>query len=224
MSTRLKFLSSSVGTKLLIALTGLAMFIFLIAHLAGNLLIFVGPAAFNEYSHKLISNPLVYVAEAGLVLILLVHVFETVTNWASNRAARPQAYAVKEPTGSPRSRKTLASTTMIYSGVFVFVFTVLHLKTFKFGAWYETAEGHRDLYRLVVEIFANPAYVVFYVISMAIIFLHLRHGISSAFQSLGVDHPRWARNIVRTGMVLALLIGAGFGIIPLVIFLAGGRS
>ena len=113
---------------------------------------------------------------------------------------------------------------MILSGVFLFVFTILHLKTFKFGAAYVGPDGVRDLHRLVIEIFSKPVYVLFYVVSMAIVFLHLRHGISSAFQSMGVDHPRYSWGLVRAGMVMALLIGAGFGIIPLVIFFAGGRS
>ena len=81
---------------------------------------------------------------------------------------------------------------MIFTGAFLFVFLLLHLKTFKFGPWYETVENGvivRDLYRLVIEVFQSPGYVVFYVVGMAIVFLHLRHGVSSAFQSLGVEPP-----------------------------------
>jgi succinate dehydrogenase / fumarate reductase cytochrome b subunit len=225
MSTRATFFSSSVGTKILIALTGLALFGFLVIHLAGNLLLLVGPEAFNEYSHKLISNPLVYVAEAGLAAVFALHVFKAVANWASNRNARPVKY-VKKARAGHTSRASLASTAMIVTGAVTFVFVILHLKTFKFGPWYEVSSTDgpvRDLYRLTFEVFANPYYVVFYVICMALVLLHLRHGLSSAMQSLGASHPRFNRLILTAGTVLAIAVGAGFAIIPIYVFLAGGR-
>jgi succinate dehydrogenase / fumarate reductase cytochrome b subunit len=225
MSNRLRFVSSSVGTKILLAFTGLALFGFLVAHLVGNLLALVGPEAFNAYSHKLISNPLIYLAEAGLAAIFVLHVFKAVTNWAANRAARPVGYRQKAWAGHT-SRKTVASSTMIYTGVVTFVFVVLHLKTFKFGAWYTVAgeENVRDLYRLLIEVFQSPVYVVFYVVCMALIFLHLRHGLSSALQSLGVSHPRYDSFILKAGTVLAIIIGGGFALIPVWAYLVGGRS
>lgn len=225
MSNRLRFVSSSVGTKILIAFTGLALFLFLIAHLAGNLLAIVGADAFNEYSHKLISNPLIYLAEGGLAAIFILHVFKAVTNWASNRSARPTAYQQKKWAGRS-SRKSVASTTMIVSGAITFVFVVLHLKTFKYGPWYTVTDqpDTRDLFRLLIEVFQNPAYVVFYVLCMGLIFLHLRHGLSSALQSLGVNHPRYDRVILATGTIIALLIGGGFALIPVWAYLVGGRS
>ena len=91
-----KVFSSSIGSKFVIAFTGWAMAVFLIAHLAGNLLFIAGPDAFNEYSHALISNPLVYAAEAGLVAIFLLHIFKTVTMFVRSRAARPERYAVRK--------------------------------------------------------------------------------------------------------------------------------
>ncbi|MCL4848426.1 MAG: succinate dehydrogenase cytochrome b subunit [Acidobacteria bacterium] len=224
MTTRLKsFLSSTVGTKVLIAVTGLGLFVFLILHLIGNTLFFVGPDTFNEYSHALISNPAIYVIEAGLLLVFVLHVFKAVTNWAANRRARPADYQLKKNAGHT-SRKGLSSTTMIVSGIVTFVFVVLHLRTFKFGAWYETASGVRDLHRLMVEVFSHPIYVVSYVVCMVLIGMHLRHGVASAFQSLGVSHPRYTPGIVRLGTALALLIGGGFAIIPVLVFLFGGRS
>jgi succinate dehydrogenase / fumarate reductase cytochrome b subunit len=223
MSMRSGFFSSSVGTKVLIAVTGLGLFGFLVAHLAGNLLLLAGPHAFNEYSHKLVSNPLVYVAEAGLAAIFALHVFKTATNWGANRSARPIKYVRKDRAGHT-SRKSLSSSTMIASGAITFVFVVLHLKTFKFGTWYMTSDNSvRDLYRLSVEVFRQPAYVIFYVVCMAVIFFHLRHGLSSALQSLGINHPRYDGLIRRTGTVLALLIGGGFAIIPIYVFLVVGR-
>lgn len=221
MPSRVSFLSSTVGTKILIAITGLAMFVFLIAHMAANLLLFVGPDAYNGYSHKLISNPAIYVAEGGLVLLFVVHVFKAVTNWAKNRSARPQGYEKKTWAGHT-SRKTVASSTMIYTGVTIFVFTVLHLMTFKYGPWYETThdgQAMRDLYTLVVEIFRQPVYVVGYTVVMALVLLHLRHGVSSAFQSLGWNHPRYNRLIVAVGYGFAVLIGVGFALPPIWIYL-----
>ena len=106
--------STSVGSKILIALTGLGLGVFLIAHLAGNLLFLAGPDAFNEYSHKLISNPLIYLAEAGLLVIFLLHLLKAVGGFMANQAARPQAYAAKRwaKTKNPKSRKSFASSTM----------------------------------------------------------------------------------------------------------------
>ena len=158
----LAFLSSSVGTKVLIAITGLAFFGFLVLHLAGNLLIFVGPESFNGYSHALVSNPLIYVAEAGLVVVFVVHAAKAILNVVDNRRARPARYALKRRAGHT-SRKTLASTTMIVSGSVILVFLVIHLAMFKFGTYYpDTGADRRDLHRLVVEKFSHPGLVAFY--------------------------------------------------------------
>jgi succinate dehydrogenase / fumarate reductase, cytochrome b subunit len=210
---------SGVGTKVLIAFTGLALFGFLIAHLAGNLLVLSGPEAFNAYSHKLISNPLVYLAEAGLAGLFVVHIWKTVTNFFRNSAARPARYAVKKPAGHT-SRKTLSSSTMIVSGTTILLFLILHLKTFKFGAWYDSAEpGVRDLYRLTLEVFHKPGYVIWYVIAMVVVGMHLRHGISSALQSLGAIPSRMTRAVLAMGAILAILIAGGFAMIPVWVYL-----
>jgi succinate dehydrogenase / fumarate reductase cytochrome b subunit len=219
---RSRVFSSSVGSKLLIALTGLGLLVFLILHLSGNLLFIVGPAAFNEYSHRLVSNPLVYVIEAGLLAIFLLHVYKTINLYFNSREARPVRYARKERAGGP-SRKNAASSTMILTGLITFVFVVLHLRTFKFGAWYLTEGGVRDLYRLQLEIFSHPGYVVFYMASMVVIGFHLWHGVLSAAQSLGFDQPKYTR-IFWIGRVLAVAIAGGFFLLPIYSYLAGGRS
>lgn len=214
--------SSSIGSKLLIALTGLGLFIFLVGHLSGNLLFLVSPQAFNEYSHALVSNPLIYPIEAGLVAVFLLHVYKTVRLYAGSKSARPVPYARKERAGHT-SRKTVASSTMILSGIIVFAFVILHLRAFKFGAWYESPEGLRDLYRLQLEVFSKPGYVAFYMISMVVIGFHLWHGVASAAQSLGVDHPRYTPRILWVGRALAVLIAGGFFILPLYTYLQGAR-
>lgn len=215
----LRALGTSVGTKILLGLTGLALVGFLIFHLAGNLLLFWGPVKYNEHAHALISNPLVIPAEIGLLALFLLHAGKATVNFFSNSAARPVGYSKKRWAGGP-SRKTLSSTTMIVSGIVLFAFVVLHLITFKYGPYYDSSEpGVRDLYRLLIEVFHSPGYVVFYVVCMVIVGMHLRHGVSSAFQSLGLMPEGWARAVLRTGAVVALLIGGGFVLIPIWVYL-----
>jgi len=223
MATRLTVLSSSVGMKVVIALTGLAMVGFLLMHLAGNLLVFAGPATFNHYSQVLVGNPLLVPAELGLLGILFVHVYKTIRMYLANRAARPVGYREKKWTGHT-SRKSIASTTMIFSGLVIFAFLALHLGTFKYGAHYTMAGTEtRDLYRLVTEVFSQPAYVVFYVVCMVLVGLHLRHGFSSAFQSLGAEHPRYTNRLLLIGRILAVVVGGGFALIPVWVYLVGRR-
>jgi succinate dehydrogenase / fumarate reductase, cytochrome b subunit len=212
--------SSSVGMKVLIAVTGLALVGFLVMHLAGNLLIFAGPDLFNQYSHALINNPLIIPVELGLLAIFLAHIYKAGRMWLDNRRARPVGYAARQWAGHT-SRKSVGSSTMIYTGLVIVGFVVLHLRTFKFGAYYQAAEtGYRDLHRLVLEVFSQPLYVVFYVTSMALIGLHLRHGFSSAFQSLGVDRPGLTPRLLQAGIVVAIVIAGGFALIPVYVYFA----
>lgn len=219
MSSRPSFFSSTVGTKILIGLTGLLLFGFLVSHLVGNLSLLVGAEAFNGYAHKLESlGPLLYLAEAGLVGIFLIHVVKTLGNYRRNAAARPVAYREKQWAGHT-SRKSWSSTTMALTGLFILFFVVVHIRTFKFGAWYEeSGTGYRDLYRLVDETYQNPLYVGFYVVAMVLIGLHLNHGISSAAQSLGLSNQRLDRSLVLGGRVVAVVIAGGFALLPLFMY------
>lgn len=225
-SRLVRALGSPVGTKLLIGLTGLFLSVFLVTHLAGNLLFILGPEKFNEYAHGLTSNPLIYVAEMGLLAIFAIHVIKTITNFLANQAARPQRYASHQwvKTKSDRSKKSLASSSMIVSGLITLLFVVTHLATFKFGAYYETPTGLRDLYRLQLEVFGNPLYVAFYLICMGIIFMHLWHGLSSAAQSLGLENRTWMARVWVTGKLLAVAIAGGFFILPIYTFLVARAS
>jgi succinate dehydrogenase / fumarate reductase cytochrome b subunit len=213
-------LSSSVGTKLLIGLTGLLLFAYLILHLVGNALIFAGADLFNEYSHKLISNPLLIPIEIGLLLVFVIHIYKTVRMLIANQAARPVRYQKKAYAGHT-SRKSFASSTMIASGLIVLVFVLIHVKQFKYGAYYQTVSASpvRDLYRTEIEVFQNPLWVAFYVFSTIVVGLHLRHGIASGFQSVGADHPLYTRRLTIIGIVMAIVIGGGLGLIPIVIYL-----
>ncbi len=212
--------SSSVGTKLLIGVTGLLLFAFLVLHLAGNLLIFGGPALFNEYSHKLISNPLVIPVEIALIGVFLLHVYKTVAMWMRNQRTRPVGYQ-RRARARHTSRKSVSSTTMIWTGLVTLIFVGVHLQQFKFGGWYEIGDPPiRDLYRLEAELFASPVWVASYVAGMVLIGFHLRHGIASGFQSIGADHPVYTRRLVAAGTVVAVLIAAGFAVIPVWVYLS----
>lgn len=215
-----RYFSSSVGTKLLIGITGLLLFLYLVVHLAGNALIFAGPVVFNEYSHKLISNPLIIPIEIGLLLVFFVHIYKALRMFLANNAARPLAYQRKERAGHT-SRKSLSSSTMIASGLTLLVFVVIHVKQFRFGSYYQTVADAsvRDLYRTEIEIFQNPFWVLLYVVGTLVVVLHLRHGIASGFQSLGFDHPLYTRRLTTWSLVLALVIGGGLGLIPIWVYL-----
>jgi succinate dehydrogenase / fumarate reductase cytochrome b subunit len=222
MSSRPHVLGGSIGTKLLIGATGLGLVLYLLTHIAGNALILLGPAVYNHYAHTLTSNPLLPIIEIGLALLFVVHIYKAVRNYADNRRARPAGYAMKRPAGPP-SRKSLASTTMVLSGLWLLVFLILHVRAFRFGLDYATPEGLRDLYRIEMEIFASPLTVAFYVISMVLVGSHLWHGFSSGFQSLGVDDARWTPRLLKAGKVLAVVIAGGFIAIVLWAHLTGGR-
>jgi succinate dehydrogenase / fumarate reductase cytochrome b subunit len=226
MAPRRQWLFSTVATKVLIGFTGLSLVGFLCVHLAGNLLLYFGPAHFNAYSHALITNPFVIPMELGLLALFVTHVLQAVTNWWSDRGARPVAYQVKRGAGG-RSRKSPSSTTMIWTGSVMFVFIAVHIATMKYGAWYPASihgEDGRDLYRLVREVFQSPAWMAFYVACMAVVGFHLWHGVSSAFESLGLNGPRFTPRAVAAGKALAVVLGAGFFFIPLYLFFLGGRS
>jgi succinate dehydrogenase / fumarate reductase cytochrome b subunit len=223
MSTWLRVFSSSVGTKLLIGATGFLLVLYLILHIGGNVIVFAGRDTFNGYSHMLLSNPLIPVIEIGLVLVFLLHIYKTITMFVGNQAARPVAYRQKKRAGAS-SRKTLASSTMIVSGLWLLVFVLIHVRQFKYGTEYQApGTGVRDLYRLEMENFSNPLLVTFYVLSMVVVGSHLWHGISSALQSLGIDQPRWTPRLLVAGRVFALLIAGGFIVIALWAHLAGAR-
>jgi succinate dehydrogenase / fumarate reductase cytochrome b subunit len=215
-----RYFSSSVGTKLLIGITGLLLFAYLILHLAGNALVFAGPDVFNEYSHTLISNPLIVPIEIALLLVFLIHVFKTVRMVFANSAARPVGYQKKEYAGHT-SRKSFASSTMIGSGLIVLLFVIVHVKQFKFGSYYQTVAHAdvRDLYRTEIEVFRQPAWVLFYVVGTLVVGLHLRHGIASGLQSIGFDHPLYTRRLTLWGIVLAVVIGGGLAFIPVWVYL-----
>ncbi|HUG43569.1 MAG TPA: succinate dehydrogenase cytochrome b subunit [Acidobacteriota bacterium] len=219
---------STTATKFLMAFTGLALFLFIVGHLAGNLLLLAGPDSFNSYSHTLLSMGwLLYAVEAGLIVFFAAHVVSGVSIVWKNRGARGNRYQTTRSRGEP-SRMNFSSRSMIWTGLVLLVFTIVHLQTFKFGP--AEAEGYlttvdgvvmRDLYRLVVEVFSNEVYVVGYVAAMVLLGLHLRHGFWSAFQSLGAHHPRITPILYGFGAFTAALLAIGFLFLPIWIYLTG---
>ena len=222
MSSRLRVFDTSVGTKLLIGVTGLFLVLYLIIHIVGNVMFVFGPGVFNAYADLLGGNPLIPVIEIVLLAGFVVHIYKTVRMFLKNQDARPVGYVQKRRAGPP-SRKTLASTTMIVTGLWLVVFLIIHVRTFRFSAHPETPAGIVDLYRVETEALASPLALAFYAISMVIVGSHLWHGVSSGFQSLGFDHPRWTPRIVTFGKVFAVVIAGGFIAIAIVAHVAGAR-
>ena len=222
MASRTGLFSSSVGTKILIGITGFALFLYLLIHVAGNLLVFFGPAVFNQYAYAMEErNPLLPVIEILLLLVFLVHVYKTVKMFLSNQTARPVRYVQKKYAGRP-SRKSLASATMMLSGLWLLAFLVVHVKAFRFSPVYPWGEGGRNLYRQEMETLSNPFVVGFYVLSMVVVGSHLWHGISSALQSLGVDHATWTPRFLTAGRVFAVAIAGAFIVIAVWAYLRQG--
>lgn len=217
------YFSSSIGKKQVMALTGLGLSGFTVSHLLGNFLIYVGPEAFNLYGHKLTTNPAIYIAEAGLSLLFLVHMGLAIRLTIENHSARPQKYYMKTKTGRGA---TFASSTMVYTGMIMLAFIISHLLHFKFGAVYKATYNGvemRDLHRLVMETFTNPGYVIWYIISMIAIGIHLSHGIQSTFQSFGMNHPKYTPLIEKIGTAIAIFVAVGFSSIPIWAFVQGAK-
>ncbi len=208
------FSSSNIGRKVIMSLTGIALIFFLIAHLAGNLLLYVSKDVFNLYSHKLTSNPFIYVLEAILLLGFLTHVYEGIVLSIKSKKARGKSYKVKKTFG----KSNLLSSNMLLSGSIIFIFLVLHIKSFKFGEsiYYEINEQKiRDLYTIVVEHFQSPIYSLFYLLAISLLSAHLIHGSLSAWKTLGVHNKKYAKMIRNIGIIFSVFIWSGFSSIPL---------
>lgn len=223
-------LGSSIGKKLVSGLTGLLLIVFIIGHLSGNLLLLVGPEAFNGYAHFLhtfLHGGFVVVVEVGLVAVFLAHAVSGIRVALTRRRARSTRYAVQGDAGGP-SQKTLASRSMIVTGLVLLVFVVVHVGMFRVypieqEGYVVTIDGHeaRDLYRWVVDWFQVEWVVAAYVGTMLVLGLHLRHGFWSAFQSLGANNPHYMPLITTVGVVFAVAMALGFLVLPVWLYLFG---
>ncbi len=207
---------SPIGKKLLTGLTGLALVTFVVGHLLGNLTLLFSATAYNQIAHVIESlGPLTYLTELGLLAIALIHATIGIKIYLGKRQARPIDYAEYASAGDP-SRQTFSSRTMIVSGLVLGGSLVVHLATFKFGTYYTLpGSSKRDLARLVFETFHKPSYTAGYVLVLSVLGLHLRHGIWSALQSVGVE-TRPA--VVAVSAVLGGAIALGFIGLPLAIY------
>jgi succinate dehydrogenase / fumarate reductase cytochrome b subunit len=208
---------SSIGTKFVMATTGLLLSLFVVAHMLGNLQVFAGREQFNAYAHALQGlGPLLWVARAGLLIILLVHVRCAFKLTQDARKARPIAYGVKRPLKS-----TYASRTMLMTGLIVFAFIVFHILHFTTGTIHSDFyalvddQGRHDTYGMFVRGFQHLPTTVAYILAMGILGLHLSHGLSSLVQSMGWMRPKYREMIRQGGLVVTAIIVIGNISMPL---------
>ncbi len=212
------YFSSTVGAKQIMGVAGFAFALFLFTHMAANMLILFDAKAYNMYSHALISNPLIYIAEAGLVLFFLVHAIKGSLISIKNLKSRDTRYA-KFPSGPKGTNWVMRS--MWIQGLIILAFVILHLITFKYGTHYDVNyEGVqvRDLHRLVLEVFQSPVYVAWYAVCMVLIGMHLSHGMYSVFQTVGVRHPKYTPMIKCGAWIYALVVAGGFISQPIYVY------
>lgn len=214
---------TTIGQKLIMAVTGLLLIGFLIVHLAGNLALFIpdGGRSFNLYSHTLqgFRTPL-NIIRVALALFFLFHIITGIRVFFENRRARKSRYAMYASKGGP-SKLSASSRSMIITGIALAIFVPIHVGMFSLGTYYETTiDGQvvRDLYRLVVEKFKVPGIAFGYSALMLLLGMHLRHGFWSALQSLGAMNKRYLPIMYTVGIIFAILLAGGFVILPLYVY------
>lgn len=207
-------LSTSIGKKQLMAVTGILFLLFLAAHLVGNLTIYSGAQSFNTYSERLHAlGGLLVLTEVGLVLCAVIHIVTALILFLENRKARPVKYAVDKSGGGGR---TISSRTMPYTGLLILVFVIVHLSTV---SRFFVDRTNRTVFEVVTEVFSNPGYIIFYTVAVVIVAFHVRHGLWSAFQTVGASHPKYMPFIEKLSIVFAIIVGVGFGTLPIAISL-----
>ncbi|BDD04220.1 succinate dehydrogenase cytochrome b subunit [Aureibacter tunicatorum] len=217
--------SVTLGRKIWMALTGLFLITFLVIHLLGNLQLFVndGGQAFNLYSAALAANPLIKTVAYVLYFSIIAHALISLILTNQNKAARPVAYA----TVDAKANSKWSSRNMGILGTVILIFIVLHMAQF----WYRakisndlpvtTIDGveYKDLYTIVVAAFKQLWIVAVYVISMIFLGYHLNHGFQSAFQTLGLNHPKYTPIIKALGTIFSIVVPFGFAIMPIYVYL-----
>jgi succinate dehydrogenase / fumarate reductase cytochrome b subunit len=203
--------STSVGKKNLMAITGLLFMLFLATHLLGNLSIYGGPAGFTAYAEHLhaLGNLLV-VAEVGMAVALIVHVITAVFLFFQNRRARPVKYAVDQSGGG----RTFSSQTMPYTGLLILAFIGVHLANFSHHLVDQTT---RNIFQIAADLFSHKVYLAIYLVATVVVAFHVRHGLWSALQSVGANHPKYMPFIEKLSLALAVIMAIGFGSLPIVI-------
>lgn len=217
------FFSSTIGRKLVMALTGLFLILFLVVHLIGNLQLLHDDQgrAFNIYAQLMTTNPLIKIISWVNYTFILLHVIWAIILSSRNRQARgPQGYVIS------KNSSTWASRNMGILGMLILIFLIIHLR----GFWFEMHWGGiptqnydgadvKDLYATVNFAYSNIAYVIVYVLSMAVLAFHLYHGFGSAFQTLGLNHVKYNGMIRFAGVAFSIVVPALFALIPVWMYL-----
>lgn len=223
--------TSSLGRKYLMALSGAALVLFVIGHLVGNLQVFGPPELINAYGAFLHSKPaLLWGARIGLLITVGVHIWSAITLSRDNKAARPVPYANWNPTVA-----SYASRTMVMSGVIIATFVVYHLLHFTIQvpainftgrnfASLSTPDGHQDVYRMMITGFSNPLVSIFYIVSISLLCLHLSHGVSAMFQSLGLKNKSCGPFLDTLAKSFAVILFIGYASIPAAVLLGLGKE
>jgi len=219
----LRFYRSTIGKKVIMAVTGLVLVIFVIGHMAGNLQVFISPEKMNTYAAFLQSlGELLWLVRLGLLAALLLHVLMAWQLTMINRRARPAAYSVRTPQVS-----TVASRTMRWGGVLLLVFIVFHILHFTTGTVFPMASRpdalypaftHGNVYGNVISAFRVWWVTLFYVVSMLFLMLHLFHGAWSSLRTLGLAKPSPEPLHRRLATVIALVVWLGFTAVPVAVF------
>ncbi|MBB4077911.1 succinate dehydrogenase / fumarate reductase cytochrome b subunit [Lewinella aquimaris] len=224
-----KFLTSSIGQKIIMSLTGLFLITFLVVHLIGNLQLILGNDdgyAFNSYAYFMTNNPVIKTTSYLLYAFIILHAIQGLLLWSQNRKARgDQKYAVKVDRTAGGSKSSIYMGSL---GMVILAFIIVHMVQF-WGQMHfsdsigpftaEGYEGAKDLYALVAATYENIGMVIFYVVAMVFIAFHLWHGFQSAFQTLGLNHKKYTPLIKAVGYVYSVLVPLGFAIIPIVMYL-----
>ena len=196
---------SSVGKKSIMAASGLLLTIFILTHLLGNSVSFLGREAFNSYAERLHSlGVLIYIFELGLLTLFLIHILTGVILYFENLGARPSRYSVDTSEGG----RSLGSRTMPYTGVIILVFIIVHLMNFHF------TDKSVPIADLVRELLSRPGLAFFYIFSLVALALHLSHGFWSLFQSIGFNHEKYNQLLLKGALVFSILVGTVFILIP----------
>lgn len=215
-----RFYGTAIGKKIVVAVTGFVMVGFLVVHMLGNLLVHEGRGPtteltkMNEYAELLRVEPmLLWALRLILLAAVVVHVVTTIRLTAQNRRARGQGYAVKRTQAA-----TLASRTMAAGGILIAVFVVYHILHLTLGKVHSTLFVHGDVYDNVIRSFQNPFIMTGYLLAMVVVFFHLKHGVTSMCETLGVSHPRYLGLVKVLGPTLAAVLFLGFVSVPLAVF------
>jgi succinate dehydrogenase / fumarate reductase, cytochrome b subunit len=216
----IQFIDSSLGKKLIMALTGLFLYVYLIIHLAANLLLLQeGGEYFNIYADLMSSgiNIPIRIIEILLFLAFIYHIINGIRLWYLNKSARGEPYKVNKPAAV----SSFYSRFMVQSGIVIFIFLVIHLIDFFIP--YKFGRPEISMYESAVNKFSNVWWSIMYIVAMILLAFHLVHAFQSGFQTLGLRHTKYTPFIKGFGVALSILLSAGFIIIPLYFILRGGN-